>query len=99
VRADPALSGVQSTVEIETTDGKTMSARCDHPRGSPENRLTRPQIEQKFRIYAKGRLSDAHIEDVIGAVFGLEKLASTRALMDMLRETPRRVPIAAVARA
>jgi 2-methylcitrate dehydratase PrpD len=99
VKADPALSGVQSTVEIETADGKTVSARCDHPRGSPENRLSRPQIEQKFRTYAKGRLSDAHIEDVIGAVFGLERLASTRSLMDLLRETPRRERVAAVARA
>jgi 2-methylcitrate dehydratase PrpD len=98
VKADPSLSGVQSTVEIETADDKTVSARCDHPRGSPENRLSRPQIEQKFRTYAKGRLSDAHIEDVIGAVFGLEKLGSTRSLMDMLRETPWRAPIAAVAR-
>jgi 2-methylcitrate dehydratase PrpD len=97
VKADPALSGVQSTVEVETADGKSISARCDHPRGSPENRLTRPQIEQKFRTY-KGRLSDAHIDDVIGAVFGLEKLGSTRSLMDMLRETPRRERVAAVAR-
>ena len=33
VRADRALSGVQSLVDIETADGKTFSARCDHPRG------------------------------------------------------------------
>jgi 2-methylcitrate dehydratase PrpD len=101
VRADPALSGVQAVVEIDTADGKTISARCDHPRGSPENPLSRAQIENKFRTYAKGRLSDGHVEDVIGAVFALEQLGSTRSLMDMLRETSRRerAPIAAVARA
>jgi 2-methylcitrate dehydratase PrpD len=100
VRADPALSGVQASVEIETTDGKTFSARCDHPRGAPENKLTRAQIEDKFRVYSKGRLSDANIDGVIAAVVGLDQLGSTRALMDMLREAPRRerAPIAAVGR-
>jgi 2-methylcitrate dehydratase PrpD len=100
VKADPALSGVQATVDIETTDGKTFSARCDHPRGAPENKLTRAQIEDKFRVYSKGRLSDANIDGVIAAVVGLDQLGSTRALMDMLREAPRRerAPIAAVGR-
>jgi 2-methylcitrate dehydratase PrpD len=100
VRADPTLNGVQATVEIVTADGQTFSARCDHPRGSPENRLSRAQIESKFRTYARGRLSDGQIEDVIAAVVRLEELGSVRTLMDALRETPRRerAPIAAVAR-
>jgi 2-methylcitrate dehydratase PrpD len=101
VRADPSLSGIQATVDIATADGKTYSARCEHARGSPENRLSRSQIEGKFRTYAKGRLSDVQVDGVIGAVMGLEQLGSVRTLMDMLRETPRRerAPIAAVARA
>jgi 2-methylcitrate dehydratase PrpD len=100
VRADSTLNGVQATVEIVTADGQTFSARCDHPRGSPENRLSRAQIESKFRTYARGRLSDGQIEDVIAAVVRLEELGSVRTLMDALRETPRRerAPIAAVAR-
>jgi 2-methylcitrate dehydratase PrpD len=88
VRVDPALSGVQAVVDIETAGGKTFSARCEHPRGSPENRLSRAQIESKFRTYARGRLSDARIEEVIGAVFRLEHLASVRTLMDCLRQSP-----------
>jgi len=101
VRADPALTGVQAVVAIETEDGKTISARCDHPKGSPENRLSRKEIEGKFRTYAKGRLSDAQVDDVIGAVFGLERLSSVRSLMDMLRVSskPERVARAAAARA
>jgi 2-methylcitrate dehydratase PrpD len=101
VRPEGSLSGVQSLVDVETADGKTFSARCDHPRGSPENRLTRAQIEGKFRTYAKGRLSDSQVEDVIGAVVRLETLPSVRTLMDALRETPRRerAPMAAVGRA
>jgi 2-methylcitrate dehydratase PrpD len=85
VRADPALSGVQAVVEAETTDGTTLSVRCDHPRGSPENPLTRAQIEEKFRIYAKGRLAPASVEEVIGAVGKLEDYKSARRLMEILR--------------
>jgi 2-methylcitrate dehydratase PrpD len=103
VRADPSLSGVQATVEIETSAGKTVSARCTHPLGSPEYRLSRAQIEAKFRTYGGERLDD-RIEDVIAAVVRLEHLASVRTLMDMLRAAPRKVsaeqaPIAALARA
>jgi len=87
VRADPALSGVQATVALETSDGKTLSARCEHPSGAPENRLSRAQVESKFRTYAAGRLSQANVEGVIGAVAHLEQQASVRTLMDMLRET------------
>jgi 2-methylcitrate dehydratase PrpD len=34
---DPSLSGVQATVEAQMTDGKSLTARCEHPRGSLEN--------------------------------------------------------------
>ncbi len=85
VRPDPALSGVQAVVEAETADGSTISARCDHPLGSPENPLTRAQIEDKLRTYAKARLGSSRVEEIIGAVSRLEELGSVRSLMDMLR--------------
>src|SRR5207249_8529524 len=40
IRPDPALTGVQATVEIEAADGSKLSARCEHPRGSAENPLS-----------------------------------------------------------
>ena len=89
VRPDPALTGVQAMVEIEMADGRTLSARCDHPRGSAENPLSRQQIEGKLRTYAAGLLSAAHVDDVVGAVSRLEDLGSVRKLMDMLRATAR----------
>jgi 2-methylcitrate dehydratase PrpD len=85
VKIDPALSGVQSVVEAELADGKTLSVRCEHPRGSPENRLTRAQIEEKFRTYARGVLPPAHVEEVVSTVARLEDLKSARRLMDILR--------------
>ena len=63
--------------------------RCEHPRGSYENPLSRAQIEGKFRTYAKGVLSDTQTEDVIAAVNRLEDFGSVRKLMDMLRAPQR----------
>ncbi len=85
VTADPALSGVEAVVEVETVDGNRLVARCDHPRGSAENPLTRAQIENKFRLYAKERLSDAHIAAVIKSVAQLDRLKSVAELTAMLR--------------
>ncbi len=85
VRADPALTGVQAAVEAVTADGRTFAVRCDHPRGAAENPLTRAQIEEKFRTYARVRLPAAHIEQIIGMVARLEDIPSARGLMDLLR--------------
>ncbi len=85
VTIDPALTGVQAVVEAHTTDGRTLSMRCDHPRGSAENPLTRAQVETKFRTYAKARLPAANVAAVVAAVERLEDFGSTRTLMDLLR--------------
>jgi 2-methylcitrate dehydratase PrpD len=85
VKPNPAIKGNDCAVEIDMADGKTLSARCEHPRGSPKNPLSRAQIEAKFRTYAKGILPDAQAEAAIAAVNRLEKLGSVRELMDLLR--------------
>ena len=84
VHCDPSLAGVQSIVEAQTMDGAKFAVRCDHARGSPENRLTRAELEEKFRTYARGRLTESHIEKAIAAVSRLEELESARTLMAML---------------
>ena len=89
VRADATLTGVQAVVEIES-DGTTLKARCEHPRGSAENPLSRGEIEGKFRTYADGVLSPSVIAATIDAVANLENLGSVRKLMEMLRAVPRR---------
>src|SRR5690349_10456244 len=94
VQPDPALSGVQAVVEIEMADGKVLSARCEHPRGSAENPLTWAQIEGKLRTYADGVLAPAHVDEVVRMVSGLEELGSVRKLMDALRASPRKAAAA-----
>ena len=78
------LAGVQAVIEIDI-DGATLTARCDHPRGSFENPLSRAQIESKFRTYADGVLAPSAIAGTVDAVGDLENLGSVRKLMDMLR--------------
>jgi 2-methylcitrate dehydratase PrpD len=75
-------------------DGKKLAARCEHPRGSYENPLTRDQIESKFRTYAKGVLPDARAEEIVAAVNRLEDLASVRKLMELLRGNGRQAQAA-----
>lgn len=94
VRADSSISGSQALVEIETADGATYTARCEHPLGSPENPLSRAQIEQKFRNYAKGFFTEAQTADVIGMINGLEDLGAAPRLMQLLR-VPRQAMAAA----
>ena len=83
--SDAGLSGVQAVVDVEMKTGATLTARCDEPKGTPENRMTRTEIEGKFRKGAQGRLGAAQVDAVIGAVARLEELSSVRALMDVLR--------------
>jgi len=86
-----SLKGVEAAVEIENLDGSRRSAHCIHPRGSFENPLSRGEVEDKLRAYAKGPLADAAVEEVIGTIATLDDLPSVRSLMDLLRASPRRV--------
>ena len=85
VAADPALKEVQAVIEAELADGRTVKVRCDTPLGGPDNRLTRRQIEAKFRTYAHGRLAPQCLEEIISSVTKLEEVRDVRKLMQMLR--------------
>jgi 2-methylcitrate dehydratase PrpD len=89
IRPDESLKDVQSEVEFELLDGTKIAKRCDFPRGSAENPLTRAQIESKLRTYAQKRLSPSVIERIIGSVAALEDLGSVRELMSLLRQNVR----------
>jgi 2-methylcitrate dehydratase PrpD len=90
IRPEPSLTGIHAVVEAEMSDGTVLSARCEHPRGSPENPLSRAQIEAKFRTYAPAQLADEQIEAVIDAINSLEESGSVATLMENLRAAPRR---------
>jgi 2-methylcitrate dehydratase PrpD len=89
LRADPALTGSQAQVELILGDAARVSTRCERPLGAFENPLSRAQVEEKFRLYAAGILSDERISEVTDAVNRLEAFGSARALMTLLRISPR----------
>ena len=89
IQPDETLKDVQSVVEFELFDGTKISKRCEFPRGSAENPLTRAQIEGKLRAYGKDRLSPQAIDRVVAAVSSLENLGSVRELMQLLRQDKR----------
>jgi len=89
VRPEASVNGSQAIVDVDSADGTSFSARCEHPLGSYENPLSRAQIEQKFRAYARGVLPETSIAEIIGAVDRLEDFPSTRRLMELLRPAPK----------
>jgi 2-methylcitrate dehydratase PrpD len=82
---DPLLSAEQAIVEAELKDGKVLRATCKASKGTPENRLTRAEIEDKFRRAAKGRLAQPQVDRALDAIAQLEDLKSVRSLMHALR--------------
>ena len=85
VAADDSLAGGQCIASVRTNDARTLTARCGHPLGAPENPMTRGQVEEKFRTYAARRLTPSRADAVIETVAGLADLPDTRALCDLLR--------------
>ena len=83
---DPQLAAEQAIVEAEMNDGSVLSAHCKASKGTPENPLTRAEIEDKFRKGAKDRLAPAAAERVVETLSRLEELKSVRTLMDTLRK-------------
>ena len=60
-------------VVVETTDGRTLAARVDEPKGDPGNTLTRPELEDKaLRLAAyRAGATPAEMRRVIDRVWSL----------------------------
>lgn len=83
---DDTLTNGQAVAEIDTKSGDTVTARCDHPLGSPENPLSTTQIDEKLRTCAAYRLSDSRVDELVGAVNDIESVTSVRDLMALMRQ-------------
>lgn len=78
-------------VSITLQDGRTLCARKDAPRGSPEDPMSFGELVEKFRRCADecgGRLPAAGIEAAIDMVRNLESLSDVRELMNALACNP-----------
>ena len=74
----PATRAARVTIKLKK--GTVYSEKLDGPRGSPENPVTRREVEEKFRTLATLSLSEARVEQVIKTVQCLETLGSVTAL-------------------
>lgn len=73
-------------IDIELTDGRTVSGRADFGKGSPTNPMSDEELANKFRECAVwGRLPKANAEKIVELVFNLEKLKSIRELTRLLQ--------------
>jgi 2-methylcitrate dehydratase PrpD len=72
-------------IEIQLTDGRSISGRADFGKGSPANPMSDEELAGKFRECAAwGKLSRTNADKVVDRVFNLEKLKSIRELTKLL---------------
>ncbi|MDI7258753.1 MAG: hypothetical protein QME90_02400 [Thermodesulfobacteriota bacterium] len=71
-------------VEVKLKNGTTYEARVDFAKGSPENPLTREELEEKFRNLATVVLSCERAEAIIKAVRDLDSMDDVSILGRML---------------
>ena len=89
VPPEPEPAGYEkmtTLIDIELTDGRSISGRADFGKGSPANPMSDDELADKFRECAAwGRLPKAQAEQVIELAFGLEKLKNVRELTKLLQ--------------
>jgi 2-methylcitrate dehydratase PrpD len=72
-------------IDIDLTDGRTVSGRADFGKGSPANPMSDEELAGKFRECAQwGGLPESSARKVVDLVFGLEKVKSVRELSRLL---------------
>ena len=90
LREDAALAaGIPlvrpARVTIELTDGRSVSALTENPRGHFENPFTDEELIRKFNSLAGRYLTEEGVARVRGMVLDLENLGSARELTDAMR--------------
>lgn len=62
-------------VTVTTTDGRTLQARVDVPKGDPDNTLSRPELEAKAQQLAAFRsgATEAEMRTIIARVWDLDR--------------------------
>ena len=71
-------------VTIRTTDGRVLAKRVDHPRGTPENRMSDSELRDKFVECAGERMPSDQIDQVVETCLALDALDDIGGLMPLL---------------
>lgn len=73
-----------SIVEIETSDGRTLSNRVRFPIGNPQNPMSSDEILSKFMRNVKGKICDLQAESLYNKIGSLESLVDIKELTGLL---------------
>jgi 2-methylcitrate dehydratase PrpD len=74
-----------SIVEVTTADGRQLSARVDHAKGTMENPLTPEEIHRKYRVLAATVTAAAHAEQIAGVAEQIDRAPEVTPLAGLLR--------------
>jgi 2-methylcitrate dehydratase PrpD len=74
-----------SIVEVKTTDGRRFKARVETAKGTPQNPLTRREVEEKFLALSRTVIDDATAKAITELVGNIEALPNIGELGDRLR--------------
>jgi 2-methylcitrate dehydratase PrpD len=81
----PDTEFVGNPVTIKTTDGRSLSARVDIPRGDASLPLSDDELLRKYRDCAHAQFSQENIERSVGLVRDLETVEDVGTLLGLLR--------------
>ena len=73
VEAGTNSEEVPSRVTLRLRDGRTLTARVEHPRGSPHRRMEWDEVQALFRDTVEGALSEDRIVKVVDLVAALDR--------------------------
>jgi 2-methylcitrate dehydratase PrpD len=83
----PMLPVRVADVEIVLADGSRLKERVTAVRGTPRNPMTRREVVDKARDLIDPVIGAANGARLVEAVYGLERMASIRALRPLLQRT------------
>jgi 2-methylcitrate dehydratase PrpD len=91
--ADPALDGgwpevYASIVEVTTSDGRRLSTRVNHAKGTMENPLSPDEIHRKYLTLATTVTTAAHADQIAEAVRQIDRSSDIARLAALLRRLP-----------
>ena len=82
--ASSPLSLHPAELAVTLTDGRTLSHRIDHPRGSPAMPLDAEELEAKFLYCTRYILPADHIEEAIGSFRGIAAIGNVTGMASVL---------------
>jgi 2-methylcitrate dehydratase len=89
IHRDAALSerypvAIPNRLTVTLTDGRRLVREVAFPRGHTHNPMTDAEVEQKFRTLVEPRFGPERAAMILAACWGLDKLTTTRELLDLM---------------